>query len=116
VSGCPRLGGKLSGGSAGRLGSPGSAAGSWLLVLGADRAKQLVGAALADPGRSRDLAGVQPGAGSALVGDELADPGAAVAPWAAAVAGGAAIGCGRVPWRTCRSATALQTCYERFRR
>jgi hypothetical protein len=41
------------GGSGDRPGSRGSVAGSWLLVLGADGAQQLVGAPFADPGRGR---------------------------------------------------------------
>jgi hypothetical protein len=55
------------------------ALGSWLLPFGPDGAQQLISAAFADPGRSRDVAGRQAGAGGALGGDQLADPRAAVA-------------------------------------
>ena len=56
-----------------RCGGNAAASGCLLLgVLGADRAQQLISAALADPGR--DLTGVQPGAGGALVGDQLHGP------------------------------------------
>jgi hypothetical protein len=54
--------------------------------LGAQGAQQLIGAALADPGRGRDLAGGQPAAAGPLLGDQLADPGATV-PRPGAVAG-----------------------------
>jgi hypothetical protein len=43
--------------------------GSWLLVLGADGAQQLIGATIADPGRCGDVAGMQAGSGGALLGD-----------------------------------------------
>ena len=50
-----------------------------MLVFGADRAQQLVGAPFADPGRSRHLAGSQAGAGGPLAGDQLPHPSTAVA-------------------------------------
>jgi hypothetical protein len=73
-----------------------SAAGSWLLILGADGAQPLIGAAFADPGCGRNVAGVQADAGGALAGDQLAHSGAAVARRAAAVAGRAVVGCGQL--------------------
>jgi hypothetical protein len=79
------------------LATPGSAIGSGRWLLGPNGAQELIGAAFADPGRGRHLAGRQADAGGALAGDQLPHPGASVARRAAAVAGSrAVVGCGQL--------------------